>query len=88
MDDGDKLAIRFRYGGEFLFDGNKMHYVGGAEGISHIERDLISLPEIVDHLKDHGVDVEGILLHWLLPGKGLDNGLTVLNDDKVCQYMS
>ncbi|TVU17553.1 hypothetical protein EJB05_33596, partial [Eragrostis curvula] len=84
----DKVAVRFHYGGEFSFDGNMVQYIGGSEGMSHIERDLISLPEIVGHIKDHAVDVEGVLLHWLFPGKNLDNGLKVLSDDKVCQLMS
>ncbi|TVU17574.1 hypothetical protein EJB05_33618, partial [Eragrostis curvula] len=65
----DKVAVRFHYGGEFSFDGNMVQYIGGSEGMSHIERDLISLPEIVGHLKDHAVDVEGVLLHWLFPGQ-------------------
>ncbi|KAL6648599.1 hypothetical protein ACP70R_012823 [Stipagrostis hirtigluma subsp. patula] len=56
--DVDKLAVRFHFGGQFLFDGNRLHYVGGEEGMSYIERDLISLPEVIGHLKDHGVDGE------------------------------
>ena len=82
------LAVRFHYGGEFFFDGNKMHYHGGSEGLSYIERDLISLPEITGHLKDHGVDVDGVLLHWLRPGTDLGDGLRVLHDDSVCLAMS
>ena len=82
------LAVRFHYGGEFFFDGNKMHYHGGSEGLSYIERDLISLPEITGHLKDHGVDVDGVLLHWLRPSTDLGDGLRVLHDDSVCLAMS
>ena len=88
MGDGDTLAVRFHYGGEFFFDGKRMHYVGGFEGLSYIERDLISLPEIIGHLKDHGVVVDDVLLHWLRPGKDLDDGLRLLHDDSVCLAMS
>lgn len=65
-----------------------MHYLNGVEGMSYIERDLISLPEIMGHLKDHGVVVDDVLLHWLYPGKDLDSGLRALHDDKVCQVMA
>lgn len=84
----DTLAVRFHYGGEFYFDGKRMHYLGGSERLSYIDRDLISLPEIVGHLKDHGVVGDDVLLHWLCPGKNLDDGLTVLHDDNVCLTMS
>ena len=86
--DFDTLAVRFHYGGEFCFDGKKMHYRGGSERLSYIERDLISLPELVGHLKDHGMDGDDVLLHWLCPGKNLDDGLRVLHDDRVCLTMS
>ncbi|KAF8667739.1 hypothetical protein HU200_052649 [Digitaria exilis] len=56
--------------------------------MSYIVRDKISLPELVAHLRDHCVVTEGRLLHWLFPGKELDNGLRALVDDKVCMYMS
>ena len=53
MDPLDFLAVRFHFGGEFINDGKVLHYCGGKEGISTIERDKISLPEITGHLKDH-----------------------------------
>ena len=65
-----------------------MHYLGGSESMSYIEWDLISLPEIMGHLKDHVLVVDDVMLHWLFPGKDLDNGLRVPNDDKSCQYMA
>jgi len=86
--DLNTLAVRFHYGGEFGFDGKRMQYIGGFEGLSYIDRDLISLPELVGHLKDHVVVVDGVLLHWLCPGKTLDVGLRVLHDDSVCLTMS
>jgi alpha-galactosidase len=30
MDDMDSLAVRFYFGGEFFFDGKRMHYIGGS----------------------------------------------------------
>ena len=88
MDDMDSIAVRFYFGGKVFFDGKRMHYIGGSEGMSYIDRDLISLPEVNGHLRDHGVVSDEILLHWLCPGKDLDSGLRVLHDDKVCQLMS
>ena len=63
------LAVRFHFGGEFFFDGKMMHYLSGSEGMSYIDRDLISLPEIHGHLKDHEVVTDEVLLHWLFSGK-------------------
>ena len=88
MDPLDTLAVRFHLGGEFLNDGKKLHYCGGKEGMSDIDRDKISLPELVGHLRDHYVVKEGTLLHWLFPGKELENGLRALVDDQACQYMA
>ncbi|KAJ1291664.1 hypothetical protein BS78_02G333400 [Paspalum vaginatum] len=66
----------------------KLEYQGGQEAMSYIERDKVSLPEVMGHLRDHCSVAEGTLLHWLFPGKELHNGLRVLLDDKVCLYMS
>jgi hypothetical protein len=52
--------------------------------MSYIDRDKISLPEVVGHLRDHCNVHDGVLLHWLFPGKELHDGLRVLVDDKVC----
>ncbi|EEE69496.1 hypothetical protein OsJ_28933 [Oryza sativa Japonica Group] len=56
--------------------------------MSFIEHDKVYLPEIIGHLKDHCDVLPGMLLHWLFPSKGLVDGLRVLVDDKVCDYMS
>ena len=88
MDVVGTLPFRFHFNGEFIHDGKDLHYCGGSEGMSYIERDKMSLPEINGHLKDHCDVVEGMLLHWLFPGKDLGNGLRVLVDDKACQTMS
>jgi alpha-galactosidase len=88
MDALDKLLVRFHFLGEFINDGKQLHYIGGSEAVSEIERDKVSLPELIGHLKDHCKVEEGSLLHWLFPGKQLNNGLRVLVDDKTCQFMS
>ena len=87
MDPLDFLAVRFHFGGEFINDGKALHYCGGKEGISSIERDKISLPEITGHLKDHFQATDPVLLHWLCLGKQLVNGLRALVDDKSCKDM-
>jgi len=56
--------------------------------MSFIERDKISLPKVIGHLKDHYNASDHVLLHWLFPGKDLLNGLRVLVDDKACLDMS
>jgi alpha-galactosidase len=82
----DSLPVRFHFNGEFLNDGKKVHYVGGSDAI--IDRDKMSLPEVVGHLRDHCEVKESSLLHWLFPGKDLTTGLRVSVDDKACQCMS
>lgn len=87
MDVLDTLLVRFHYSGEFINDGKRVHYCGGKEAMSGIERDKVSLPEIVGHLRDHCEVYDGTLLHWLFPGKELHDGLRVLVDDKACLNM-
>ena len=47
MDGISKLGARFHFRGEFIAVGEKLQYVGGSEAMSYIDRDLVSLPEIV-----------------------------------------
>lgn len=82
------LPVRFHFGGDFINKGRETFYIGGSEEMSYIERDKVSLPEIVGHLKDHCEVIPGMLLQWLFPGKELADGLRVLIDDEVCNYMS
>ena len=58
----------------------KIQYVGGSQAVSYIERDKVSLPEIVGHLRDH----------WNMSAGGLrmEDGLRVLVDDNACLYMA
>jgi hypothetical protein len=88
MDVLSTLVVRFHFNGQFVKIGNRLDYFGGLEAMSHIERDKVSLPEVVGHLKDHCTISEGALLHWLFPGKELDSGLRVLLDDNACIQMS
>ena len=88
MDPLSKLTARFHFLGEFINQANKVHYVGGREALSCIDRDLVSLPEIIGHLKDHCKVEEGSMLHWLFPGAESSKGLRALIDDKACLYMS
>ena len=91
MDSGDVLAIRFHVGGRFDYDGYNVNYIGETfVGLSHLDRDKISLPEVRGFLSDQvtlGED-DDVQLHWLFPGKDLKSGLRPLNDDKTCQLMS
>ena len=88
MDILDTLPVRFHFGGDFVNDGNKKKYVGGREAMSYVDRDKLSLPEVVGHLRDHLNVSKRVLLHWLFPKKGQHDGLHVLLDDKACQFMS
>ena len=88
MDVLGTLSVRFHFNGEFISAGKKLFYSGGREQMFYIDRDKVSLPEIVGHLKDHCTVNEGALLHWLFPGKELVNGLRVLIDDKSCIEMA
>jgi len=54
MDVLDTLPVRFHFGGDFVLPWQKKKsYVGGREAMSYIDRDKVSLPEIVGHLRDH-----------------------------------
>ena len=46
-----------------------MYYLGGQVEVSYIDRDKVSLPEVMGHLNDHWTIEEGALLHWLVPGR-------------------
>ena len=69
------LQVRFHFNGEFIQAGKKLHYCGGSEAMSSIDRDKVSLPEFLGHLKDHCNVEDGTLMHWLVPRKELTNGL-------------
>ncbi|CAL5025564.1 unnamed protein product [Urochloa decumbens] len=88
MDVLGSLIVRFHFNGRFTNDGKKVQYCGGQEAMSYIDRDKVSLPEIIGHLRGYYTVSEGQLLHWLFPGKQLENRLLVLVDDTACLKMS
>ena len=88
MDGCDLLPVRFHFNGEFVRKSDRLFYDRGTEAMSFIDRDKMSLPEVVGHLCDHCNVKEGTMLHWLFPGTNMSTGLRALVDDKVCQYMS
>ena len=53
MDPTEILNVNFHYGGQFVNIGNNMDYVGGDEALSEIERDKLSLQEVIGFVKDH-----------------------------------
>ena len=87
MDPLDYLAVRFHYGGDFFDDGNKLHYLSGNEAAAFIDRDKISQPEVLGHLRDHYTTTDPVNLHWVFPSKELLHGLRVLVDDQACLEM-
>ena len=84
----DNLAVRFHFGGSFLNTGGQLQYVGGRTGMSEVELDKISYPEIKGHLADHVTHSSCYRLHWLKPGCQLSDGLLLLTDDASCQWMA
>jgi hypothetical protein len=90
MDPVDILQVRFHLRGQFDYDGFAMNYVGGSVGMSYIERDKLSLPELRGHLSDHTtISVEDhVDFYWLYPGEEISNGLRKLGDDQTCLDMS
>ena len=44
------LAVRFHMGGIFARDGRELRYCGGRTGMSYIENDKMSLPEVKGYL--------------------------------------
>ncbi|KAK3136368.1 hypothetical protein QOZ80_5BG0432900 [Eleusine coracana subsp. coracana] len=88
MDPLGVLAVRFHYGGVFLAVDHQLQYFGGNTGMSHIEVDKLSLPEVKGHLRDHMPMFDVVKLHWLFPGGDLDNGLSLLYTDNACNMMA
>jgi hypothetical protein len=88
MDPAEILSVRFHFGGEFVHIGKELDYVGGDEEISEIEREKMSLQEVIEFLKDHMEVKDLVKLYFLPPGKELVNGLVFLYDDARCVNMS
>jgi len=63
MDVCDFLPVRFHFNGKFLRNSNGLFYVGGTQAMSYIDRDKLSLPEVVGHLRDH---LKALVWFWLI----------------------
>ena len=88
MDPSEILNVRFHLGGEFLRIGPTLDYVGGEEAMSEIEREKLSLQEVLGFLKDHMAVKESVKLYFHIPGEDLATGLLFLNDDSKCVQMA
>ena len=53
MGDSKVLAIKFHFNGVFVLDGFSLKYCNGDEGVSHIDKDKLSIPELEGRLLDH-----------------------------------
>ncbi|CAL4921264.1 unnamed protein product [Urochloa decumbens] len=84
MDSLDYISVRFHFGGSFISSDGRMQYVGGCSGMSYIDVDKFSLPELKGHLADHVVTTNVMRMHWFRPG----NGLMLLVDDRACRAMA
>jgi hypothetical protein len=88
MDPSEILNVLFHFGGEFIRIGPNLDYVGGDEALSEIERDKLSLQEVIGFLKDHVEWKESMKFYFLIPGKDLANGLVFIYDDNGCVKMA
>ncbi|VAH25927.1 unnamed protein product [Triticum turgidum subsp. durum] len=88
MDPCDILNVRYHFGGQFVWMGPNLDYVGGDEAMSQIERDKLSLPELKGFLGDHVPVKQSMKIYFLLPGRELVDGLFFLCDDAGCMKMS
>ena len=53
MADVEVLTVRFHFNGEFVLDGSQMQYCDEDLGVSHIDKDKLSILELSGHLLDH-----------------------------------
>lgn len=83
----DYLSVRFHFDGKFLNDGRTLQYVGGEDAMSMILRERCRISEIHRHLRLHHDILDREMLHWLMPGKGLSDGLGSLVSDEACMVM-
>ena len=74
----DFLAVRFHFDGKFVNEGRTLQYVGGEDAISMIPLEGCGIAEIHRHLRRHHNTLDREMLHWLMPGKSLFDGLSCL----------
>jgi len=87
MSEFEVLEVKFHFNGEFVFDASNLSYCNGNFGVSHIEKDKISVPELEGHLLDHTTFPRSIRMYWLPYGAELNSGMRLLVDDKSCLDM-
>jgi alpha-galactosidase len=87
MGDSEVLTIRFHFDGIFVLDGSTVQYCNGIEGVSHIEKDKLSIPKLEGHLLDHTTFKRSVRMYWLPFGAAVSSGMRLLVDDKTCLDM-
>jgi len=87
MGDSEVLLVRFHFNGEFVVDGTLVEYCNGDYGVSHIDKDKLSIPELEGHLPDLTTIRRTVRMFWLPLGAPLNSGMRMLVDDKSCLDM-
>jgi len=87
MSDSEVLEVRFHCNGDFVIDGSKVKYCNGDWGLSHVDKDKLSIPELEGHLLDHTTFQRCIRMYWLPFGAEVSSGMKLLVDDKSCLDM-
>jgi alpha-galactosidase len=83
----DYLDVPFHFDGKFVNDGRTLEYVGGQDAMSMILHEKCGIADIHRHLRlQHNIS-DREMLHWLMPGKGLFDGLGCLANDEACTVM-
>lgn len=80
--------------GVFARSNGVLTYAGGTEYVQYIEREKLCFTLIKEYIKDLIMmetevfvkDME-VKIHWLFPGKSLDDGLALLYDDASIKRM-
>ena len=83
----DYLRVRFHFDGKFVKDGRILEYVGGEDAMSMVPRERCGIAQIHRHLRLHHNILDREMLHWLMPGKCLFDGLGCLVSDEACMVM-
>ncbi|CAO2146679.1 unnamed protein product [Urochloa humidicola] len=87
MGDSKVLTVRFHFNGVFVHDGSSLQYCNGDEGVSHIEKDKLSIPELEGYLVDHTTFKRAVRMYWLPFDAVVSTGMRLLVDDKSCLNM-
>jgi len=87
MGDSEVLLVRFHFNGVFVIDGTSVEYCNGDYGVSHIDKDKLSIPELEGHLLDHTTFRRSVRMFWLPFGAALSTGLRMRANDKSCLDM-